>query len=92
MQIGGGGTCSTGIFYPAATALFLGKLPLKELPLDSILPSLDPLKNLLRTLGISVEHLVEGLKKCVDELGPEASTSVKKLLVTTSCETCFVKG
>lgn len=87
-----GGTCSTGIFYRAATALFSRTLPLNGLSLESILPSLDPLKNLLRTLGISVEHLVEGLKKCVDELGPEASTSVKKLLVTTSCETCLLKG
>ncbi|KAF3821668.1 hypothetical protein GH733_009710 [Mirounga leonina] len=43
---------------------------------------MDPLKLLLNALGISVEHLVEGLKKCVNELGPEASEAVKKLLVT----------
>lgn len=52
------------------------------LPLDP-LSLLDPLKLLLKTLGISVEHLVEGLRKCVNELGPEASEAVKKLLVTT---------
>nr|XP_054366692.1 secretoglobin family 3A member 2 [Mirounga angustirostris] len=46
---------------------------------------MDPLKLLLNTLGISVEHLVEGLKKCVNELGPEASEAVKKLLVTIGC-------
>ncbi|XP_049642484.1 secretoglobin family 3A member 2 [Suncus etruscus] len=69
----------------SATALFGKNLPLGDgLSLGSILPSLDPLRNLLRTLGISVEHLVEGLKKCVDELGPEASTSVKKLLEALS--------
>ncbi|KAG8504558.1 Secretoglobin family 3A member 2 [Galemys pyrenaicus] len=69
----------------SATAFFLPKLPLpvNNLPLDplgSVLSFLDPLKQLLKTLGISVEHLVEGLRKCVDELGPEASESVKKLL------------
>ncbi|XP_004618237.1 secretoglobin family 3A member 2 [Sorex araneus] len=71
----------------SATAFFINSLPLpvdKVLPLDTILPSLDPLRNLLRTLGISVEHLVAGLKKCVDELGPEASESVKKLLEALS--------
>lgn len=53
--------------------------------MDDLLPFLDPLKLLLKTLGISVEHLVEGLKKCVNELGPEASEAVKKLLVTIAC-------
>ncbi|XP_058588533.1 secretoglobin family 3A member 2 [Neofelis nebulosa] len=54
------------------------------LPVDDLLPFLDPLKLLLKTLGISVEHLVEGLKKCVNELGPEASEAVKKLLEALS--------
>ncbi|XP_076994178.1 secretoglobin family 3A member 2 [Tamandua tetradactyla] len=54
------------------------------LPLDNVLPFMDPLKLLLKTLGISVEHLVEGLRKCVNELGPEASESVKKLLEALS--------
>ncbi|PNI71816.1 SCGB3A2 isoform 1 [Pan troglodytes] len=45
---------------------------------------MDPLKLLLKTLGISVEHLVEGLRKCVNELGPEASEAVKKLLEALS--------
>lgn len=53
---------------------------------------MDPLKLLLKTLGISVEHLVEGLRKCVDELGPEASEAVKKLLVTTACGAHLQKG
>ncbi|XP_012513691.1 PREDICTED: secretoglobin family 3A member 2 [Propithecus coquereli] len=73
------------------TAFLINSLPL-PVPLDKVLPSpldsivslLDPLKRLLRTLGISVEHLVEGLRKCVDELGPEASESVKKLLEALS--------
>lgn len=46
---------------------------------------LDPLKHVFTTLGISVEHVVEGLRKCVNELGPEASEAVKKLLVTIAC-------
>ncbi|KAK2506847.1 hypothetical protein MC885_000199 [Smutsia gigantea] len=73
----------------SATAFLINKLPLPvnnalPLPLDNILPILDPLKLLLKTLGISVEHLVEGLRKCVDELGPEASEAVKKLLEALS--------
>ncbi|XP_053421923.1 secretoglobin family 3A member 2-like [Nycticebus coucang] len=54
------------------------------LPLDNVLSFMDPLKLLLKTLGISVEHLIEGLRKCVNELGQEASESVKKLLEALS--------
>lgn len=61
------------------------------MPMDA-LPFLDPLKLLLNTLGISVEHLVEGLRKCVNELTPEASDAVKKLLVTTACGANLVNG
>lgn len=71
----------------AATALFINNIPVVDklpVPLDDIIPSFDPLKMLLKTLGISVEHLVAGLKKCVDELGPEASEAVKKLLEALS--------
>ncbi|XP_005380711.1 PREDICTED: secretoglobin family 3A member 2 isoform X1 [Chinchilla lanigera] len=70
----------------SATAFLINRLPLpvnKVLPLD-VLSLLDPLKRLLQTLGISVEHLVEGLRKCVNELGPEASEAVKKLLEALS--------
>ncbi|XP_075399266.1 secretoglobin family 3A member 2 [Tenrec ecaudatus] len=72
----------------SASAFFLKPaLPVKDvlpsLPLDNLL-SFDPLKLLLKTLGISVEHLVEGLRKCVNELGPEASEAVKKLLEALS--------
>ncbi|XP_052012058.1 secretoglobin family 3A member 2 [Apodemus sylvaticus] len=77
-----------GICGYSATAFLINKVPLPlnqlPLPLDNIIPSFDPLKMLLKTLGISVEHLVEGLKKCVDELGPEASEAVKKLLEALS--------
>ncbi|XP_051019895.1 secretoglobin family 3A member 2 [Acomys russatus] len=75
-----------GICGYSVTA-FLVKAPVANmlpLPLDNLLPLFDPLKMLLKTLGISVEHLVAGLKKCVDELGPEASESVKKLLEALS--------
>ncbi|XP_036280278.1 secretoglobin family 3A member 2 [Pipistrellus kuhlii] len=73
-----------GICSYSATAFLLGSVknavPVPApLPLDAI-PLLDPFKSLLLTLGISVEHLVEGLRKCVNELGPEASEAVKKLL------------
>ncbi|XP_006977741.1 secretoglobin family 3A member 2 [Peromyscus maniculatus bairdii] len=71
-----------------ATAFLINSVPLPvknlPLPLDNVLPLFDPLKMLLKTLGISVEHLVAGLKKCVDELGPEASEAVKKLLEALS--------
>ncbi|TEA28945.1 hypothetical protein DBR06_SOUSAS13410006, partial [Sousa chinensis] len=78
------------LFCSAATAFLINSLPLLvskalPLPLDNVLPVMDPLKLLLKTLGISVEHLVEGLRKCVSELGPETSEAVKKLLVTTAC-------
>ncbi|XP_070270758.1 secretoglobin family 3A member 2 [Myotis yumanensis] len=71
---------TVGICSYSATAFLLSSVKnAVPLPLDAI-PLLDPLKLLLQTLGISVEHLVEGLRKCVNELGPEASESVKKLL------------
>ncbi|XP_023112241.2 secretoglobin family 3A member 2 [Felis catus] len=73
----------------SATAFLANSLPeavnnALPLPVDNLLPFLDPLKLLLKTLGISVEHLVEGLKKCVNELGPGASEAVKKLLEALS--------
>ncbi|XP_045651048.1 secretoglobin family 3A member 1 [Ursus americanus] len=43
----------------------------------------NPLKFMLTILGIPVEHLVEGSRKCVAELGPEAMEAmgaVKALL------------
>ncbi|XP_048187504.1 secretoglobin family 3A member 2 [Perognathus longimembris pacificus] len=80
---------TVGLCGYSAAAFFLNSVPLPvdqvlPLPLDSLLPFQDPLKLLLKTLGISVEHLVSGLKKCVDELGPEASEAVKKLLEALS--------
>ncbi|XP_002710340.1 secretoglobin family 3A member 2 [Oryctolagus cuniculus] len=77
------------IYSYSAIAFLINKVPvlgdkMLPLPLDNVLPFLDPLKLLLETLGISVEHLVEGLRKCVNELGPEASEAVKKLLEALS--------
>uniref|UniRef100_A0A8D2HRD3 Secretoglobin family 3A member 1 n=2 Tax=Marmotini TaxID=337730 RepID=A0A8D2HRD3_UROPR len=40
----------------------------------------NPLKIMLASLGIPVEHLIEGSRKCVTELGPEAVGAVKTLL------------
>lgn len=41
----------------------------------------NPLTFILASLGIPVDHLVEGSRKCVAELGPEAVGAVKALLV-----------
>lgn len=41
----------------------------------------NPLKFMLASLGIPVDHLVEGSRKCVAELGPEAMGALKALLV-----------
>ncbi|XP_058524384.1 secretoglobin family 3A member 1 [Ochotona princeps] len=38
------------------------------------------LKFILASLGIPVGHLIEGSRKCVTELGPEAVGAVKSLL------------
>ncbi|XP_040095693.1 secretoglobin family 3A member 2 [Oryx dammah] len=77
-----------GICSYSATAFLIHSLPLhvnKVLPLPvDALPFLDPLKLLLNTLGISVEHLMEGLRMCVNDLTPEASEAVKKLLEALS--------
>ncbi|XP_004458362.3 secretoglobin family 3A member 1 [Dasypus novemcinctus] len=40
----------------------------------------NPLKLMLASLGIPVDRLVEGSRKCVAELGPEAVGAVKMLL------------
>ncbi|KAM4826614.1 secretoglobin family 3A member 1 [Thomomys bottae] len=44
------------------------------------LSSYTLLKMVLRSMGIPVEHLIEGSRKCVTELGPEAVGAVKTLL------------
>ncbi|XP_004836810.1 secretoglobin family 3A member 1 [Heterocephalus glaber] len=57
---------------PAAGAV-AGAMPSLPLPFN-------PLKFMLASLGIPVEHLIEGSRKCVTELGPEAVGAVKTLL------------
>lgn len=47
----------------------------------------NPLTFILASLGIPVEHLVEGSRKCVTELGPEAVGAVKSLLVKGTPDT-----
>ncbi|XP_047630413.1 secretoglobin family 3A member 1 isoform X1 [Phacochoerus africanus] len=42
--------------------------------------SFNPLKFMLASLGILVDHLMEGSRKCVAELGPEAMGALKALL------------
>ncbi|XP_005877707.1 PREDICTED: secretoglobin family 3A member 2 [Myotis brandtii] len=75
---------TVGICSYSATAFLLSSVKnAVPLPLDS-LPLLDQLKSLLENLGISVEHIIVGLKNCVNELSPEASESVKKLLEALS--------
>ncbi|XP_010622028.2 secretoglobin family 3A member 1 isoform X1 [Fukomys damarensis] len=57
-------------------------------PAAGAVPSLprpfNPLKLMLASLGIPVEHLIDGSRKCVAELGPEAVGAVKTLLVTAT--------
>ncbi|XP_032014845.2 secretoglobin family 3A member 1 [Hylobates moloch] len=43
------------------------------------LGTLNPLKLLLSSLGVPVDHLMEGAQKCVAELGPETMAAVKAL-------------
>ncbi|KAL2778419.1 secretoglobin family 3A member 1 precursor, partial [Daubentonia madagascariensis] len=47
---------------------------------NPLLNHFNPLKFMLASLGIPVEHLIEGSQKCVAELGPEAMGAVKALL------------
>uniref|UniRef100_A0A8C3YWK2 Secretoglobin family 3A member 1 n=1 Tax=Catagonus wagneri TaxID=51154 RepID=A0A8C3YWK2_9CETA len=64
-------------------------------PVDALPPAVDanpavvvnpfykgfnPVKFVLASLGIPVDHLVEGSRKCVAELGPEATGALKTLL------------
>ncbi|XP_045684475.1 secretoglobin family 3A member 1 isoform X1 [Phyllostomus hastatus] len=73
----GAGALETG-----AGALAGAGAPAGELPVPS-LNSFGPLmllKLLLTNLGIPVHHLVEGSRKCVTELGPEAVGALKSLL------------
>uniref|UniRef100_A0A2I3NDD6 Secretoglobin family 3A member 1 n=2 Tax=Cercopithecinae TaxID=9528 RepID=A0A2I3NDD6_PAPAN len=78
----------------SAAALFVGSAkhvaqPVTELEsgaeaaagtLANPLGTLNLLKLLLASLGIPVNHLVEGSQKCVAELGPEAMGALKTLL------------
>ncbi|XP_013003652.1 secretoglobin family 3A member 1 isoform X2 [Cavia porcellus] len=60
---------------PAAEAV-AGAVPRLPVPFN-------PLKLMLTSLGIPVEHLIAGSTKCIAELGPEAVGAVKTLLVLT---------
>ncbi|XP_034815515.1 secretoglobin family 3A member 1 [Pan paniscus] len=57
--------------------------------LDNPLGTLNPLKLLLSSLGIPVNHLIEGSQKCVAELGPEAVGAVKALKALLGALTMF---
>ncbi|KAF5918125.1 hypothetical protein HPG69_018466, partial [Diceros bicornis minor] len=52
----------------------------------------NPLKSILASLGIPVEQLVEGSRKCVTELGPEAVEAVKALLGALTLFGCTEVG
>lgn len=77
----------------AAAAFFLGKAPDPSKVISTVqdgagavaspwLMGFNPLRFILAGLGIPVDHLVEGSRKCVNELGPEAVGAVKTLLVS----------
>ncbi|XP_054342921.1 secretoglobin family 3A member 1 isoform X2 [Pongo pygmaeus] len=53
------------------------------------LGTLNRLKLLLSSLGIPVNHLIEGSQKCVAELGPEAMEAVKALRALLGALTMF---
>ncbi|PNJ18530.1 secretoglobin family 3A member 1 isoform X2 [Pongo abelii] len=53
------------------------------------LGTLNRLKLLLSSLGIPVNHLIEGSQKCVAELGPEAMGAVKALRALLGALTMF---
>ncbi|CAK6445128.1 unnamed protein product [Pipistrellus nathusii] len=47
---------------------------------SSYFKGFHPLRFILASMGISVDKLVEGSRKCVTELGPDAVGAVKTLL------------
>ncbi|XP_023972036.2 LOW QUALITY PROTEIN: secretoglobin family 3A member 1 [Physeter macrocephalus] len=47
---------------------------------NPFLKGFNPLKFILVSLGNPLEHLVEGSRKCVAELGPEVMGALKALL------------
>ncbi|XP_036992291.2 secretoglobin family 3A member 1 [Artibeus jamaicensis] len=74
----GTGALKTGAgTLEAGAGALAGELPVPSLNSFS---SLMLLKLLLTSLGIPVHHLVEGSRKCVTELGPEAVGAVQSLL------------
>ncbi|XP_068933862.1 secretoglobin family 3A member 1 [Petaurus breviceps papuanus] len=54
--------------------------PVVESVPNPIFSNFSLLRLILRSLGIPVDHLVEGSKKCVEELGSESVEAVKTLL------------
>ncbi|XP_027723066.1 secretoglobin family 3A member 1 [Vombatus ursinus] len=54
--------------------------PVVESVPNPVLSNFGLLRLILRSLGIPVDHLVEGSKKCVQELGPESVEALKTLL------------
>ncbi|XP_074068299.1 secretoglobin family 3A member 1 [Macrotis lagotis] len=54
--------------------------PVVESVPNPVFSNFGLLKLILRSLGIPVDHLVEGSKKCVEELGSDSVEAVKKLL------------
>ncbi|KAM7140519.1 secretoglobin family 3A member 2-like [Molossus nigricans] len=48
------------------------------------LRSQDPLKDFFQTTGVSVELILEELRKCVNELTPQASEPMTKLMEALS--------
>ncbi|XP_059950565.1 secretoglobin family 3A member 1 [Mesoplodon densirostris] len=55
---------------------------------NPFLKGFNPLKFILARLGNPVEHLVEGSRKCVAELDPEAMGALKALLVMWAPSSC----
>ncbi|XP_036306136.1 secretoglobin family 3A member 1 isoform X2 [Pipistrellus kuhlii] len=62
---GAAGAAADGVAGAASSSYFKG---------------FHPLRFILASMGISVDKLVEGSRKCVTELGPDAVGAVKTLL------------
>ncbi|XP_006877321.1 PREDICTED: secretoglobin family 3A member 1 [Chrysochloris asiatica] len=85
------GLCVALVSHSAAASIISSMLkpvaqPVASIPaaaeavVNPLLRPFNPLKFMLASMGIPVDHLIEGSKKCVAELGPEAMVALKALL------------
>ncbi|KAM7142092.1 secretoglobin family 3A member 2-like [Molossus nigricans] len=76
-----------GLCSYSTTAFFIDSLQaLKKIfiPVSADALRSQDAKNFLQTMGVSVELIMEGLRQCVNELTPEASEPMTKLMEALS--------